>query len=296
MVATIIFGRSYLIAILEGFQAYVARNCGIAAILFDLYMYLYYADTFLTALTLRGSNKPRYKPIKGLRLRDIVRLSPATSTDQWLNDDLINSALALFWSKSHNKHDPTRIGFISSSKMEVMERQPNSTTAKRAIYRKPKKRSPWLAHAKTDIILYPYRPVGGAHWSLGIHDTRKKTAQYYEGYNTGTNRDAFLTMIRKTAYRHSQSMTFISKTGPQQSNDIDCGVTLLLTAYVWYFHPDPQNFNWNDIMKIHNLIPHFRRVLIIALCTGKVQNIFASCGPSGLGVANIDYCQYPSKA
>ena len=253
-----------------------------AAIRLDVMQSTANPDTFLTALNPRGSTKHRYKPIKGLRLRDIVRLRPATSTDQWLNDDLINSALALFWSKSHNTHDPARIGFISSNKLEVMERRPNSTTAKRAIYRKPKQRSPWLAHANTDIILYPYRPIGSAHWSLGIHDTRKKTAQYYEGFNVGTNRKKFLAMIRKTAYRHAPSMTFIAKTGPKQPNDYDCGVTLLLTAYVWYFHPDPHNFNWDDIMKLRNLIPHFRRVLIIALCTGEIPNIFASSGPSGL--------------
>ena len=72
-----------------------------------------------------------------------------------------------------------------------------------------------------------------------------------------------------------QSMTFISKTGPKQSNDlVDCGVTLLLTAYAWHFHPDPHNFNWEDIIKIRNLLPHFRRVLLtIALCTGDPKYI-----------------------
>ena len=239
-------------------------------------------DTFLNTLRLRGSNKDKYKPIRGIRLRDIVRLQPATSTDQWLNDEIINSALTLFWTKSHNKHDPSRIGFIRSNKIDLMERRPTSTTAKRAIYRKPKKDSPWLAHAATDIILYPYRAGGSAHWSLGVHDTRKKTAQYYEGFNVGTNRDTFLELMRKTVYRHAPSMTFVSTMGPRQSNDFDCGITLLLVAYVWYFHPDPNSLNWKHFMQVRNIIPHFRRVLIIALCTGDIQNIFASSGPSGL--------------
>lgn len=53
VVATIIFGRSYLIAILEGFQAYVAWNWGIAAILFDLYLYYDHVAVFYVVWSFR---------------------------------------------------------------------------------------------------------------------------------------------------------------------------------------------------------------------------------------------------
>ena len=66
-----------------------------------------------------------------------------------------------------------------------------------------------------------------------------------------------------------------NKQGTTQANGIDCGVHLLLHAYVWLLHRDPQSFRWEGL---HSPTTGeiFRAFIANSIRAGKVRNIWAN--------------------
>ena len=69
------------------------------------------------------------------------------------------------------------------------------------------------------------------------------------------------------------NQTWEEKAGTTQTNDIDCAVHLLIHAYVWMFHTNPEDFEWQRLAQ-PTIANTFRLFITNCIRTQHVPNIF----------------------
>ena len=213
-------------------------------------------------------------PRNAITPTELNRLLPAHpyTMDKWMNDVIINTFLEMMHAQSpyNNERHFTSTYFAYQARQHPAQTNKFFTTTTRTYrHYKPPPRAPLL------MI-----PVGtGSHWYLLIRTQHKYTC--IDSDQTGATtiskdkRDQ-LDAIRNTPahWIHPHGPKHFDPTkGFIQRDGHNCGVFLLIHAYVYLFHPRPHQYQWTH--QPPHIVHNFRHFIITCFRTNCIPNLFS---------------------
>lgn len=189
----------------------------------------------------------------------------------WLNDEMINSYLAVlidYLRRKHNnagRNDKPKFHAFNSFFFSNL-RDKGYTSVRR-----------WAQRAKiggesllnVDMVLIPVHD--SAHWTLMVVSPTSKTIEYFDSLGEPTARHIGKVkewLKGELAARYVEDeWTAVPCVSPQQNNGSDCGVFLLSTAKAVAIGLEPQSYGAKDI-------PLLRRKIVAELMAGGLSGEF----------------------
>lgn len=203
--------------------------------------------------------------------KDLARLGNPhiDNRNAWLNDAIITTSLMLI--QRHSPYKSTR-HIITPFQVEHIKRLTQTNTTKT---RQTNTKINKMPHIEGNLTIIPIHTTG--HWQTIIRQKQPHNQTYtctqidtqaHQDTQTNEYNKIPRQILQNTPYYKAARDTWKVQFTVTQGNGYDCGVLLIIIAYVYLHHPRPHTFSWqayNTTQKINQLTTDFRKYLTHAL-------------------------------